>query len=95
MLRALWLAEEDQEALRDAAAILADQADNMVTASRKRLGELPFMRGRSDRDVTPSIRGDFGYVYELSPQSRRRVTSRFSSGLFQPYPGLKALHLGH
>ena len=58
MLRALWLAEEDQEALRDAAAILADQADNMVTASRKRLGELPFMRGRSDRDVTPSIRAE-------------------------------------
>jgi hypothetical protein len=38
------LTEEDQEALAEVAGILADQADDMVTAYRRRLGELPFMR---------------------------------------------------
>ena len=58
----------------------------MVTAYRKRLGELPSMRGRSDPRVTPSIRGDFGYVYELSPQRRRRVKSRFSQAYCRALP---------
>jgi len=37
------LTEDDQAALRDAVEILADQADDMVTAYRARLSELPFM----------------------------------------------------
>jgi hypothetical protein len=37
------LTEEDQAALTEAAGILADQADDMVTAYRARLGELSWM----------------------------------------------------
>src|SRR6202020_1301755 len=39
----VWLTEEDQAVLGDAAEILADQADDMVSAYRARLGELPWM----------------------------------------------------
>lgn len=49
------LTPEDEEALRDAAGILAGQADDMVTAWRARLGELPFMRPYSGHpDGTPN-----------------------------------------
>ncbi|MDN3355826.1 protoglobin domain-containing protein [Actinomadura sp. DC4] len=49
------LTEEDERALRDAAGILADQADDMVSAYRRRLGELPFMRPYSGHpDGTPN-----------------------------------------
>jgi hypothetical protein len=41
---AVWLTPADEEALREAAEVLADQADDMVTAWRARLGDLPFMR---------------------------------------------------
>jgi Protoglobin len=37
------LTEDDRAALRDAAEILTDQADDMLSAYRARLGELPFM----------------------------------------------------
>lgn len=48
------LTPEDEEALRDAAEILAGQAGDMVTAWRARLGELPFMRAYSGHpDGTP------------------------------------------
>jgi hypothetical protein len=40
----VWLSPEDEVALREAGEILADQADDMVTAWRARLGDLPFMR---------------------------------------------------
>jgi hypothetical protein len=36
----MWLTPEDEQALRQAAEILADQADDMVTAWRARLGDL-------------------------------------------------------
>lgn len=55
-LRAVvWLTEDDEAALRDAAEILAGQADDMVTAYRARLGELPFMSPYSNHpDGTPN-----------------------------------------
>jgi Protoglobin len=49
------LTPEDEEALREAAGILAGQAGDMVTAWRARLGELPFMRPYSGHpDGTPN-----------------------------------------
>ena len=51
----VWLTSEDEEALREAGEILADQADDMVTAWRVRLGDLPFMRPYSGHpDGTPN-----------------------------------------
>jgi len=51
----VWLTEEDEAALRDAAEILADQADDMVSAYRARLGELPWMAPYSNHpDGTPN-----------------------------------------
>lgn len=50
------LTDDDQEALGQAAAVLADQADDMVTGYRERLGELPFMRpfsGHPDGSPNP------------------------------------------
>lgn len=50
------LTKEDQEALVEAAGILADQADDMVTAYRDGLVELPFMRpyfGHPDGSANP------------------------------------------
>lgn len=41
---AVRLTSADQAALREAAEVLADQADDMVTTWRARLGDLPFMR---------------------------------------------------
>jgi hypothetical protein len=40
----VWLTPEDEQALREAAEILADQAGDMVTAYRVMLDELPWMR---------------------------------------------------
>lgn len=52
---AVWLTADDEQALREAADILADQADDMVTAYRQRLSELPFMRPYSGHpDGTPN-----------------------------------------
>ena len=49
------LTKDDEAALRDAAEILADQAEDMVTAYRARLGELPFMIPYSNHpDSTPN-----------------------------------------
>ncbi|GLY80251.1 protoglobin domain-containing protein [Actinoallomurus iriomotensis] len=49
------LTPEDEEALREAAGILAGQAGDMVTAWRARLGELSFMRPYSGHpDGTPN-----------------------------------------
>jgi hypothetical protein len=49
------LTDDDTEALHEAAAILADQADDMVTAYRARLGELPWMAPYSQHpDGTPN-----------------------------------------
>ncbi|WP_066376255.1 hypothetical protein [Herbidospora mongoliensis] len=50
------LTEEDESVLVDAAAVPADQADDMVTAYRERLGEMPFMRphfGHPDSSANP------------------------------------------
>ena len=52
---AVWLTSEDKQALREAAEILADQADDMVTVWRARLRDLPFMRPYSGHpDGTPN-----------------------------------------
>jgi hypothetical protein len=52
---AVWLTPEDGEALRQAAEILADQADDMVTAWRARLREQPWLAGYSGHpDGTPN-----------------------------------------
>ncbi|MFC4590838.1 protoglobin domain-containing protein [Sphaerisporangium corydalis] len=52
---AVWLTADDERALREAAEILADQADDMVTAYRTRLGGLPWMRPYSGHpDGTPN-----------------------------------------
>ena len=49
------LTDEDQHALREAAEILADQADDMVSAYRGRLGQLPWMAPYSNHpDGTPN-----------------------------------------
>jgi hypothetical protein len=51
----VWLTEDDQQALREAAEILADQADDMVSAYRARLGQLPWMAPYSNHpDGTPN-----------------------------------------
>ncbi|MEV7969212.1 hypothetical protein AB0O34_24950 [Sphaerisporangium sp. NPDC088356] len=44
----VWLTPDDEQALRQAAEILTDQADDMVTAWRARLGDLPWMRPYSN-----------------------------------------------
>src|SRR5262249_53327487 len=50
-----WLTAEDEQALREAAEILAPQAGEMVTFYRARLGELPWMAGYSGHpDGTPN-----------------------------------------
>jgi Protoglobin len=52
---AVWLTADDEEALREAAGILADQADDMVTAYRARLGLQPWLGGYSGHpDGTPN-----------------------------------------
>ncbi|MCW2865534.1 MAG: Protoglobin [Actinoallomurus sp.] len=52
---AVWLTGDDERALRDAAEILADQADDMVTAYRARLGDQPWLRAYSGHpDGTPN-----------------------------------------
>jgi hypothetical protein len=52
---AVWLTSEDRQALREAAEILADQSDDMVTAWRARLRDLPFMQPYSGHpDGTPN-----------------------------------------
>ena len=49
------LTDDDQQALREAADILADQADEMVTAYRVGLGRLPWMAPYSNHpDGTPN-----------------------------------------
>jgi hypothetical protein len=53
---AVWLTPEDEQALREAAEILAGQTDDMVTAWRARLGDLSFMRpytGHADGTPNP------------------------------------------
>lgn len=51
----VWLTEDDEDALREAAAVLAGQADDMVTAYRARLGELDWMAPYSNHpDGTPN-----------------------------------------
>jgi hypothetical protein len=52
---AVWLTGDDEKALRDAADILAGQADDMVTAWRARLGQQPWLAGYSGHpDGTPN-----------------------------------------
>ncbi|MGX6601763.1 protoglobin domain-containing protein [Micromonosporaceae bacterium Da 78-11] len=52
---AVQLTGEDEEALRAAAEILADQAGDMVTAYRARLGQQPWLAGYSGHpDGTPN-----------------------------------------
>jgi hypothetical protein len=52
---AVWLTDDDQAALRDAVEILADQADDMVTAWRARLHDQPWLAGYSGHpDGTPN-----------------------------------------
>lgn len=52
---AAGLTDEDEAALRDAAVILADQADDMVTAWRAQLGTQPWLAGYSGHpDGTPN-----------------------------------------
>jgi hypothetical protein len=52
---AVWLTAEDEQALGEAAEILADQADDMVTAYRARLRDQPWLRGYSGHpDGTPN-----------------------------------------
>jgi hypothetical protein len=52
---AVWLTDEDEEALGEAAAILAGQADDMVSFYRARLGEQPWLAPYSGHpDGTPN-----------------------------------------
>jgi protoglobin len=52
---AVWLTADDERALREAAAVLADQAADMVTAYRARLGQQPWLAGYSGHpDGTPN-----------------------------------------
>lgn len=44
---AVWFTADDEAALREAADVLADQADDMVTAYRARLGEQPWLAAYS------------------------------------------------
>jgi hypothetical protein len=52
---AVWLTPDDEQALRDAAGILADRVDDMVSAWRARLAQQPWLAGYSGHpDGTPN-----------------------------------------
>ncbi|MFJ4922851.1 protoglobin domain-containing protein [Streptomyces sp. NPDC088725] len=52
---AVWLTADDEQALRETAEVLADQAEGMVTAYRARLGDQPWRAGYSGHpDGTPN-----------------------------------------
>jgi hypothetical protein len=52
---AVWLTHDDEQALHEAAEILADQADDMVTAYRARLRQQPWLAAYSGHpDGTPN-----------------------------------------
>jgi hypothetical protein len=52
---AVWLTADDEQALREAAEILADQADDMVSGYRARLREQPWLAPYSGHpDGTPN-----------------------------------------
>jgi hypothetical protein len=53
---AVWLTPDDEQALRAAAWILADRADDMVTAWRARLAEQPWLATRAT-PTAPATRG--------------------------------------
>lgn len=77
-----WLTQEDQEALREAAGILAGQADDMVTAWRARLSDLPFMRPYSGHpDGTPNP----GYGAATKPRFDRFIIDACTRPLDQDW----------
>lgn len=67
---AVWLTDDDQAALRDAADVLGRQADDMVTAWRARLHEQPWLAGYSGHpDGTPNP----GYSAASKPRFDRWI----------------------
>ena len=78
----VWLTPDDQQALREAAGILSDQADDMVTAWRARLGDLPFMRPYSGHpDGTPNP----GYGAATKPRFDRFIIDACTRPLDQDW----------
>ncbi|RCG28683.1 protogloblin ApPgb [Sphaerisporangium album] len=76
------LTPDDEQALLEAARVLADQADDMVTAYRKRLGELPFMRAYSGYpDGTPNP----GYGAASKPRFDRFIIDACTRPLDQDW----------
>ena len=79
---AVWLTPEDEQALREASEILARQADDMVTAWRARLGDLPFMRPYSGHpDGTPNP----GYGAATKPRFDRFIIDACTRPLDQDW----------
>jgi len=67
---AVGLTADDEQALREAAVILADQAADMVTAYRARLGRQPWLAGYSGHpDGTPNP----GYAAATKPRFDRWI----------------------
>ena len=78
----VWLTPDDEQALREAAPILAGQADDMVTAWRARLGDLPFMRPYSGHpDGTPNP----GYGAATKPRFDRFIIDACTRPLDQDW----------
>lgn len=76
------LTPDDQQALREAADILAGRADDMVTAWRARLGDLPFMRAYSGHpDGTPNP----GYSAATKPRFDRFIIDACTRPLDQDW----------
>jgi hypothetical protein len=76
------LTPEDEEVLHEAGEILADQAGDMVTAWRARLGDLPFMRPYSGHpDGTPNP----GYGAASKPRFDRFIIDACTRPLDQDW----------
>jgi len=76
------LTPDDHQALREAASILSDQADDMVTAWRARLGDLPFMRPYSGH---PGGTPNPGYGAATKPRFDRFIIDACTRPLDQDW----------
>ncbi len=79
--------------MREAVAILADQADDLVAAYRKRLGELAFMgpySGQPGRHAQPQVR--CGVQATVRPVNHRRLHP--TAGRRHGYPPRRPRRVG-
>lgn len=79
---AVWLTPDDQAALREAADVLADQADDMVTAYRVRLHDQPWLAGYSGH---PDGRPNPEYAAATKPRFDRWIIDACTRPLDQDW----------